>query len=359
MTNIQETVPYDHLCYVRLFEGCNLHCEHCFIPSNPKKMSIEQLHNIPDTVRKFAKAGDVILLQWHGGEPTLLGPQIIRDAIIEIEKQGNEFKWIHGIQTNLTTYNKAWAELYRQYFNNQVGISWDPEIRHLRKKTDTSNSEYEDLFWEKFSNLIADGIEPYLIITATRKFFNKWPVAVMLFEELEKRGVGKIHFERLTPTGYARDNWDFLGLNNLEFSTNMSRLYKSYKLWRQQNPNSKIFISPFDGLEHSVQKLISGENQGYGCWSGNCDTKFHTIDANGYKRGCTALNSENDNSRSNSKLYIPDFIKERDTRIINCSDCKFRSICSSGCLALEKNDGSDECTGGFRLFNTIYNYIQK
>ena len=31
---------FDHMLYMRLFEGCNVFCEHCFIPNNPKKMNL-------------------------------------------------------------------------------------------------------------------------------------------------------------------------------------------------------------------------------------------------------------------------------------------------------------------------------
>lgn len=26
---------FDHLVYLRIHEGCNLWCEHCYIPANP------------------------------------------------------------------------------------------------------------------------------------------------------------------------------------------------------------------------------------------------------------------------------------------------------------------------------------
>ena len=55
---------FDHLVYLRVFEGCNLHCEHCFIPSNPKRMTMDDLKAVPEKVagvkRGKAKQSDKV-----------------------------------------------------------------------------------------------------------------------------------------------------------------------------------------------------------------------------------------------------------------------------------------------------------
>jgi radical SAM protein with 4Fe4S-binding SPASM domain len=113
---------------------------------------------------------------------------------------------------------------------------------------------------------------------------------------------------------------------------------------------------------------MSFKNQGYGCWSGECDTKFHTIDSNGYKHGCTALTSEQDNKVTkdivtkivwfkkdeNQKNTI---LETRKIRQESCIDCEFIKICSSGCLSVEKFDESNECSGAKTLFKTIKKLI--
>lgn len=348
---------FDHLVYVRLFEGCNLHCDHCFIPSNPKKMSRDDFAAIPDRIAAFAKPGSRILLQWHGGEPTIFGPDHLADAIETIYASDRHgFDWAHGIQTNLMNYGPQWPALYRQYFGGEVGVSWDPVIRLLRRDAPETHAEYDHKFWDQFAAVREDGLETYLVITFTKTLIEAFPNPMRLYLMLRDRGVQRLHFERVTRTGYARTHWDRIGLDNAEYSAAMGKFFRAYRNWQDhaEGPEGTgMFISPFDGLMKSVDDLRVGNLGGYGCWSGACDTTFHTIDSNGYKRGCTAVTSEIDNPRAHEHLMIGDLVAARAERQWDCKTCRFRPICSSGCMATMMDDGSGECAGGSRLFAAI------
>lgn len=354
--NLPYAPTFDHLIYVRVFEGCNLHCEHCFIPSNPKRMDLGQMEALVAEARRFAKPGQRLMLQWHGGEPTLFGAQWLRDAISAVEQAGPEFVWSHGIQTNLMTYDDDWAALYRDKFGGEVGISWDPVIRLLRRDRPETHAQYDKRFWGQVQRLLSDGLDPYMVITATRTLFEQFPRPLDLFQMLYARGLRRIHLERVTETGYARDNWGRLGLNNAEYSRQMSRFMRAYVQYQRQMQESDALplqVSPFDGLLASAERLVTGAGGGYGCWSGSCDTRFHTMDASGYKRGCTAVTSEEDNPRARLALKLGLNLEEsRVRRRVNCGTCAFRTICSSGCLALSYDDGSGECSGGWSLFDS-------
>ncbi|MBI6882994.1 radical SAM protein [Pseudomonas putida] len=356
------TESFDHLVYVRLFEGCNLACEHCFIPANPKKMGEEALKGVPDLISSFAKPGQNILIQWHGGEPTLLGPKVIRSSIEYWIEHYPQYNWIFGIQTNLTTYSDEWRQLYLDHFGGQVGISWDPKIRLMRPGRRDTNDEFESIFWAKVNQLTADGLTPYLVVTGTRVFFEQFPNPHDFFKLMEDHRIPHGHIERLTKTGIARQNWDRVGLSNLEYSKYMLRFGRAYQAYLKTPRSAErppIHLSPFDGLVESLQRLERGETGGSGCLSGVCDTRFHTIDANGYKRGCTAVTSEVDNRNAGEQvIQIQDFRMARFMRQKSCDGCEFRPICSSGCLASDKWDESGECSGGSVLFkglNSILN----
>jgi radical SAM protein with 4Fe4S-binding SPASM domain len=357
-----QTVAYapafDHLVYVRIFEGCNLHCKHCFIPANPKKMTDQDIQSLGDKVRKFAAPGQTILLQWHGGEPTLFGAAWMRDAIRTVENAAPEFQWRHGIQTNLMTYSQEWADVYHEYFGGHIGISWDPKIRLLHKKSIESNKQYENTFWKNVQLAQQDGLALYMVTTFTKTFVETYQAPIDFFNFIAAKGIKRIHLERITPTGVARDNWHELGLNNAEYVKYMRRFAKAYAMWQSQNMENDVqmFASPFDGLLSAVRSLDHGQNAaGYGCWSGVCDTRFHTIDANGYKAGCTALTSEVDNVRATTDLAaaFSDPAAERHMRQGGCKSCKYHPICSTGCLTLTVHDGSGECSGGYGLFQEM------
>ena len=391
-------IDYDHMVYVRLFEGCNLACEHCYIPSNPKKIdpSFYQDCGLTNTLIKEASIplGSKLYVQWHGGEPTLLGCDYLKNAIEEVEKD-KRFTYYHGIQTNLINFSdepKKWTELYKKYFNSQVGVSWDVKIRHIKRKeqTEETNALFEEKFWNNVKLAQENGLSLYMVITVTKLFFNQFKNPFNFFELMVEKGIKHLNFERITNTGEARQTWEKLGLTNAEYSKYMSKFFKSYILYKDANPEHEIHISPFDGLLDSVLGLIGNQykslldkadiwdilsfkNQGYGCWSGQCDTKFHTIDSNGYKHGCTALTSEQDNKNKNLSKSLngkkiiwlggtPNQQKEnilnvRSARRDSCQTCEFLSICSSGCLAVEKWDDSNECSGAKQLFLTIKNTV--
>lgn len=355
---------FDHLIYLRIFEGCNLHCEHCFIPANPKKMSFDTLSKLKNHVTSFAKLGDTILIQWHGGEPTAMGSKWFKKALDIVNEQLSLYEVVHGIQTNLIGYDESWRDIYINHFDSNIGVSWDPEIRLMRKGKPETNADYEKSFWKKIEQLQNDGIDPYLVITGTKIFFDRFKNPYDFFSFLKNKNIKRCHVERLTKTGYARESWNKIGVTNLEYSNYMTRISRAYSVYSTLPPENgfKASVSPFDGLNESVDRLIAGESGGYGCLSGSCDTNFHTFDANGYKKGCTALNSEYDNSKvskvtSNGVqvLEFSDFSAIRSERQMDCETCKFKSICSSGCLASDKFDGSGECSGGFKLFDSILN----
>ncbi len=389
---------YDHMVYVRLFEGCNLNCEHCYIPNNPKKIESKFYENngLTETLIREAniKEGSKLYLQWHGGEPTMLGVKYLEDAISNVE-QDKRFIYQHGIQTNLINFSdntEQWLNLYRKYFNSHVGISWDFGIRHVKRavKNEETNKIFEEKFWENVKLAQNNNIDLYMVITVTKLFFDKFKNPFDFFEFISEKGIKTLNFERITNTGEARETWQKLGLNNEEYSKNMSKFFKAYVTFKNANPDIQLNISPFDGLLESVIRLVknnnpsieqqsnvwdilSYKNQGYGCWSGTCDTRFHTIDSNGYKHGCTALTSEQDNKNkllaknlSNKKvIWIGGTAAEQKNNIIStrqdrqksCEGCEFLKICSSGCLAVEKWDESGECSGAKQLFKTIRNSV--
>lgn len=406
---------YDHMVYVRLFEGCNLHCEHCFIPSNPKKIN-DDFYDNHQLTQQLVDYGRVrensrLYLQWHGGEPTLLGVDYLKNAIEKVQSD-SRFFYMHGIQTNLMNFHEnteKWVDLYKTHFDSHLGISWDFAIRHTKVNSLTpeqTNERFESRFWDNVTLAQSYGLKLYMVVTATKVLFEHFKNPFDFFEMMAEKGITHLNFERITKTGYARSSWEKLGLSNAEYSHYMSKFFKAYILFKDNNPDIELNVSPFDGLLQSVigmaqnnilaksdkagvWDVLSYKNQGYGCWSGECDTRFHTIDSNGYKHGCTALTSEQDNNNKTLKASIEPqkivwigkigrknkdsdvsvsdnhhehnqrdtILEQRQVRQQSCQGCEFLSICSSGCLSVEKFDESGECSGAKPLFATIHRAV--
>ncbi len=326
--------PFDHLVYVRAVEACNIHCEHCFAPKGHRRMTLGQIASITSYAKTFAAPGDTILLQWHGGEPTLMGAAGLRRAIEAVHANGSGYTWRHGIQTNLTTYGRDWRALYIEHFGGEVGVSWDPEIRLTHKGDSASNAGFECIFRDRLARLLDDGLSPYLVVTVTKKFASRFADPFRFFALLTEMGIRRAHLERITPTGEALANWSRLGLDNAAYARLMARYLRAYVAWNERT----VFISPFDGILESVARLGTDKATGYGCWSGRCDSRFHTLDTDGFRPGCAALMG-----------VVSDPAKARTAHRERCGTCRFRPVCSSGCLTVGW-DGSGECPGGSAIF---------
>jgi radical SAM protein with 4Fe4S-binding SPASM domain len=345
---------FDEMVYFRVHEGCNLHCDHCFIPKNPKRIRDKDIDSIFNSFSNLFIPGKVIKFQWHGGEPTLAGKDMFYQVISYLEDNYPETTFQHTIQTNLINFDSEWGELYKQHFNSEVGVSWDYGIR----KYAGSFPVFSEKFWRNFASLKGMGLSPYLVVTATKALFEGFKNPIDFLTFLQEKGVHYLHIERLTNTGLATENWGEIGITNNSYSTWMSKLYKAYRAFKDTNPDYSLFISPFDGLDAALKESQDASGIGYGCWSTKCDSNFHTIDANGYKKGCTAVNSEVDNTNKISKkkpaeLVYFDVELLRGKRKDLCQGCEFYSWCSSGCTAVQYDDGSGECSGSKKLLTTI------
>ncbi|KDM89952.1 radical SAM protein [Photobacterium galatheae] len=357
MKNVNEANRFNQLVYIRLTEACNMRCDHCFIPANPKKMSVNDCKKIPEILERISKSGDRIILQWHGGEPTLFGIHRFQEVLSYLNDSIDDRVIIHGIQTNLANYDSQWGELYKRYFQSRIGVSWDYKIRHARGEA------FDSLFGRKVQQLSEDGIDFDLTITVSKPFHD-WVLSdpSEFFSFIEKVRPKSLHLEKITKTGNARLNWPNVGLTNQQYSNLLSLIYLYSRSWMSVNKDWFDGISPLSDYESDIHSLVyGGELELRGCTSGVCDTRFHTIDSNGYKFGCTAINSEADNPAVKEvvSLITPKQLESiREVRVKSCDGCQFIKICNTGCVANTKVDESGECNGAFTLRNNILNIIK-
>lgn len=349
---------FDHLFYLRLTEACNLYCDHCFIPNNPKKIKKQQLPEFIRLILDKSRPGDTILVQFHGGEPTIVGADNLVWWAENIQNAISDRILKFRIQTNLYIDPSKYLHFIKSYCENEIGVSWDYRIRKTRAGGIDRNEEYERRFWENHRFLLENGIDPFFVITGTKLFFEWATTSNTLINWAKDNNISLIHIERVTKVGNAVNAWNLIGVTNLEHSLYMTRLFSQYRQAKKRNQD--IHMSPFDGLLQSVRTMDTESS--YGCHSGICDSRFHTFDAHGYKKGCTALNSTREIESS-----ILSIIDPRDTtlnaarvvRTIDCGQCEFKSICSSGCLATDISDGSGECSGGKIVFNTLRSLVER
>lgn len=111
---------------VKCTKLCNLRCRYCYEfndLSDPRFISIDQLHSVASFVAQFASLqGSRPKIVWHGGEPTLRGPEYFRSAR-EIFNQYGIGEATNIIQTNLLKCTKKEIELFG--YMDFVSVSFD------------------------------------------------------------------------------------------------------------------------------------------------------------------------------------------------------------------------------------------
>ena len=341
---------FSKIVYVRITEDCNLRCKHCFIPPNPKHMSDDQVLAIPKKLSDLSISG-TILLQWHGGEPTLIPAQRVKKLIILLNKSAKLFNlnFIHGIQTNLVRIQRyplpqkeAWFDLLNNFFEHKyIGVSWDKDIREkdstiFERDFNLGLSSMRDAF--KNPNF-----SPALTITATLPFV-LWvqnnPNELITW--LNKNLITRLHIEKLTPSGTAVENWETIGVSNKQYSDAMSRLFLAYHRIKKINPSINLHISPFDDLILA----LNGLGQNNVCYAGGCTTSMHTFSSVGYSNRCTAITEEINPHNPKEVMEI-------------CHNCEFNTICNGGCPATNNSsiDTSSVCSGSKPLLISISNSL--
>ena len=111
---------------------CNLNCVYCYYIGKADGYPGGRIHsNAIGDSRKLhppaypASPDALIRFSWHGGEPTLLGPDYFRN-IVDLQRRYRppNKQIINGIQTNGTLIDDSWCDfLAEEHFS--VGISLD------------------------------------------------------------------------------------------------------------------------------------------------------------------------------------------------------------------------------------------
>lgn len=309
-------------------------------------MTDEQILAIPHKLSTLNISG-TILLQWHGGEPTLASSKRVKNLINLLNKTGlllNQ-NFIHGIQTNLvrierynTDEKDAWFSLLNTHFDHKyIGVSWDKDIRE--SKSDIFERDFLSglsSLRDAFNN---PTFSPALTITAAKPFIQwiqKNPKELITW--LQDNNLHRLHIEKLTPSGTALGNWDTVGVTNKEYSNAMSRLYITYKHLKTITPDLPLHISPFDDLVIALKTSI----QNNVCYAGGCTTSMHTFSSAGYDNRCTEITGQVS-------------VDNTEYKAAHCYKCNFNNICNGGCPTANTNniDQSNECTGSKSLLELI------
>ncbi|MBN2124790.1 MAG: SynChlorMet cassette radical SAM/SPASM protein ScmF [Deltaproteobacteria bacterium] len=179
--------------YFYLIEGCNLRCQHCWIPPGHQAEDRSSAFLEPDLFRSIlhqAKPLGLAGVKLTGGEP-LLHPRI-REILKQVRDEGLDL----GIETNGTLCTPELAGTIAEGRTPFVSVSLDGADARTHEWVRGVPGCFEAAL-EGIRNLVRVGIRPQVILTVMRRNRDQLERVVRLAESL---GAGSVKFNILQPT---------------------------------------------------------------------------------------------------------------------------------------------------------------
>lgn len=321
-----------NVIYVRVVQGCNLNCSHCFTLGNKDPIMITSLDVIDKFITPIATnvAPEKATIYIHGGETFLAPVPYLRDVNALIRKRFAHTKLDIIPQTNLTfKITDEFIAFLKEEYRGTVGVSWDANIRF-------DNDKQERLFFRNLRKLLDNDIDVHIAITTTKYLLDYDPLdLVKPFD-----GVKSIDFELLT---VFDDKTLDLKPNNKLWAAWLDQLVEFY----QQGTTTWCLPQ----VDMFVKQMLTGNI--VDCKCNCCDRRTFTLNPNGTVGLCPdmtyikpisnvgEINRDWSAFESAALNVIVDKIDKQQQHDL-CYTCEHFELCGGNCeLALF--DDTDEC----------------
>jgi len=304
---------------------CNADCIYCNADKKGRlnRLGIDVMTILYNKVNQYltTNVNESVEIQWHGGEPLLLGPKFfsevshIQDTICETTKDRIQ----HSMQSNLTLLNQDYLESLTRLGLKSIGTSCEffSSMRVLKKKTD------EDLYNKKFLNglrlLEAYPIRIGINYVVTKKTLSDPEMIFYYLTNVNPQGI--ISFNPVIIRDHSLQHLDILPE---EFNSFIQHLYS---LW-EKNMYRYASMEPFNTLWETGESLSKNESL-----NNHIDLPV-MLNPNGeyyhFKRPETILG----NIQNDSIEIIRNTLQEKNDQLLNeiipkrkCTDCKLWKWC--------------------------------
>lgn len=327
---------------------CNLSCRYCYAASlrdgenismtrNEAKTAIDWMASFC-TYHKIKSAS----LLWHGGEPLLPGIDYLIE-ILDYAKQAFskiDVVLCNQIQTNLLLVTEKHLEIFRNYFANEVGFSWDygSDLRVYPNGQDASAAVWEKALWCKKNKV---GIGALCQITSKNREDPKG---------LYRKFAGANIPFRLTPVFPC----------TLEEAVKAADAACSVIDAWLEDPNPSIEIGNFCEI---IEALMTGNTRK--CYSEkNCGRVLMVISPGGKIYPCSR-NIDDDDVIGNYYRDSPADVHQRrmffyeGIKAKSCETCEFFNVCGGGCAFQYMNKWHDcECAYNKKVIGHLSRWIK-
>lgn len=153
---------------------CNLNCKYCYLTEETRRdrgsIPVQKITDYFTKILSSCYVKDRLVVNWHSGEPMVLGTDYYEAVInsiadIATEKCGSDFRVFHDFQTNGTLIDKRWCEFFKRYEGTvTLGVSCDgPKALHDAYRRDWRNKGSSERALSGIQQLIDHGIKFGLI----------------------------------------------------------------------------------------------------------------------------------------------------------------------------------------------------
>lgn len=327
----------DYNIYIKLTNGCNLKCKHCYneIMNNHNSMSDDTLEKVITWLKEFKKANpnDKIDISLHGGEPLLYD---LNKILLLLDKTKDlNLRWC--ITTNLI-YNitDTHLKLFHKMkpFDNNSMIMTSYDFGDLR----FSNDNERNLWINNVKLLHKENIEVQPIICLT-DYVIKNINPQEIFDFFNNLNIKRFNIERITETGRAT-------INKVKPSNKDQDLYL-FELYKLYEKNTDIIIPLFEGVENSIKGIFLG------CRARECMKRVITINPNGTIASCPNMANNIYGNLNQINVDLKNKLINFEKQIpASCLICKYFTYCNADCCQLKFDETG--CPG----MKSIYEYLK-
>ncbi|WP_426701726.1 radical SAM protein [Rhodanobacter sp. Col0626] len=230
---------------LKIAEFCNLNCDYCFMfnlndfsyKKKPKKMTLDVIRAAGANAARVARIQETayITFSLHGGEPTIIGRDWIREAVAILrEYESEDLRIDIYMQTNGVVIDQAWIDFARE-LNIFIGVSMDgTRESHDKHRVDHKGRGSYDRVVRSLSLLTKEED----IFTGTLTVMDPEVSGLEVYQSLRAIGIEAMDF--LWPLDY---NWDNLppGFSDpgvTRFADYLIPIFDAW--WEEDNPNIQI-----------------------------------------------------------------------------------------------------------------------
>ena len=314
--------------------GCNLACSYCSLGEKKnfkyiEEESMKSLMIFACNLAKYRKEKKINFIL-HGGEPTLISPEIYDVCISFIKKKYSELDITISMQTNGLVLTDKFLQIIKKYDIN-VGVSIDgSEKIHNSERKMIDGKDSFTMVAGNIEKMLAENVQVSCLMVLTKNALEHDLEYLRYFAERD------IHLKINPLLNYGETICHpELVLNQGDYAKYLVKIYEEII-----QKNIDINVSPIDKI---ISGIIHDQPIRECSFDGQCNKHFLCIDYKGDIFPCgkfsdiekMCIGNISDTTFNEIEYYLQKniCIRRNEKIPIKCKQCQYLDMCNGGCSA--------------------------